>query len=365
MFIAASLLLTVPEVILLLFGAIILGITIHFFITSRKSLRAATREMEKGEKGSLVRNEWKLRYLNDMEQRDKEISSLKTQLLEAEENVNIYSIEADEMRRQNVKLGAEIQRLETEIERVQKEPASVQHQQVQPLVSYGTHVNMSSGDYIEQLRQAQSGLVEQNEKINQLLSNIDLIKEKEEMQLEMQRNNAELEAQLNNMKVELSEREKEINNIRQKEQLTKEMTSMLDSAYSEFSVLQSKIQKLESQLTASRMLNLEYEDLKEAHIRLKRDLEEHKNKLNAVSNENQQLQSVLTDTEDKLRESNFQRLQLQKRVTYLEELNNDFQVVSDANKKLEGQLRRIGELESLLNVTEEERDNLVRKHEDK
>jgi chromosome segregation ATPase len=167
------------------------------------------------------------------------------------------------------------------------------------------------------------------------------------------------------MKVELSEKEKEINNIRQKEQLTKEMTSMLDSAYSEFSVLQSKIQKLESQLTASRMLNLEYEDLKEAHIRLKRDLDEHKTKLNAVSNENQQLQSVLTDTEDKLREANFQRLQLQKRVTYLEELNNDFQVVSDANKKLEGQLRRIGELESLLNVTEEERDNLVRKHEDK
>jgi chromosome segregation ATPase len=224
---------------------------------------------------------------------------------------------------------------------------------------------MDSAEYLEQLRQAQRGLLEQNQKINQLLGNIDVIKEKEEMQREILRDNAELSAQINNMKVELSEKEREINNIRQKETLTKEMTSMLDSAYSEFSVLQSKIQKLESQLTASKMLNLEFEDLKEEHIRAKRDMDEQKGKLNSLSSENQQLQSLLNDTEDKLREANFQRLQLQKRVTYLEELNNDFQVVSDANRKLEGQLKRIGELESLLNVVAEERDHLVRKQDDK
>jgi hypothetical protein len=361
MLIAASLLLTVPEVILLLFGAIILGITIHFFITSRKSLRATTRELQKSSTGKNDKNEWKLRYLNDMELREKEITTLKQQLSEAEENVHIYSIEADEMRKQNVML-------ESEIGRIKKEPAPVQpvHQEIQVShTSQPSHTHIDPADYIEQLRQAQSGLLEQNQKINQLLSNIDVIKEKEEMQREILRDNAELSTQLNNMKVELSEKEKEIHNIRQKEQLTKEMTSMLDSAYSEFSVLQSKIQKLESQLTASKMLNLEYEDLKEEHLRLKRDLEEHKVKLNATSSENQQLQSHLADTEDKLREANFQRLQLQKRVTYLEELNNDFQVVSDANKKLEGQLRRIGELESLLNVVEEERDQLARKQEDK
>jgi 5-bromo-4-chloroindolyl phosphate hydrolysis protein len=109
MLIAASLVLSVPEIILLLFGAIILGITIHFFITSRRSLKATTRDLDKG---SLAQNEWKLRYLNDMELRDKEISSLKQQLQEAEENVNIYSIEADEMRKENKKLEAEISRIE-------------------------------------------------------------------------------------------------------------------------------------------------------------------------------------------------------------------------------------------------------------
>jgi chromosome segregation ATPase len=343
MFIAASLILSVPEFALLLFGAIILGITIHFFITSRRTLQATTKELEKK---SFARDEWKMRYLNDMELREKEIAGLKHKLAEAEENVEIYTIESEEVRLQN-------QKLETEIIRLKNQPAPVQS--VQPIQRTNDKF-----DYLEQLRQAQAGLLDQNQKVNQLLTNIELIREREEKHREILRDNAELSAQINALRMELSEKEKELNAIRQKEQMTKEMTSMLDNAYSEFGVLQSKIQKLESQLTSSRMMNLEYEDLKEEHTKASRELEEQRIKATAFSNENQQLQLQLMDTEDKLREANFQRQQLQKRVGYLEELNNDLHVVSDANKKLEGQLRRIGELESMLNVISEERDELVR-----
>jgi hypothetical protein len=42
-------------------------------------------------------------------------------------------------------------------------------------------------------------------------------------------------------------------------------------------------------------------------------------------------------------------------------MNNDMQTVAEANKKLEGQLKRIGELESMLNMVSEERDELARK----
>ena len=90
------------------------------------------------------------------------------------------------------------------------------------------------------------------------------------------------------------------------------------------------------------------------------DFEEHKIKVNALTIENQQLQTQLADVEDRLREASFQRQQLQKRTVYLEELNSDLQVVSDTNKKLESQLRRVGELESMLNVVSEERDQLMR-----
>jgi chromosome segregation ATPase len=160
------------------------------------------------------------------------------------------------------------------------------------------------------------------------------------------------------MRLQLTEKEKEINHIRQKEQLTNEMKSMLDNTYHEFNTLQNKIHKLESQLNSSRLMNMEYEDLKEAHSRMTRDFEENKVKVTALTTENQQLHAQLTDVEDQLREANFQRQQLQKRTAYLEELNKDLQVVSDTNKKLEGQLRRVGELESMLNVVSEERDQL-------
>ena len=74
------------------------------------------------------------------------------------------------------------------------------------------------------------------------------------------------------------------------------MKSMLDNTYTEFNTLQSKIQKLESQLTTSRMMNLEYEDLKESHFKMTRDFEENKLKVNALTTENQQLQAQIDGT---------------------------------------------------------------------
>jgi hypothetical protein len=73
------------------------------------------------------------------------------------------------------------------------------------------------------------------------------------------------------------------------------------------------------------------------------------------------LQIELSKVEDKLSESNQQRQQLQKKVAYLEELNNDLHQMTDANKKLEGQIKRLGELESKLNIVAEERDRLREK----
>ena len=331
----AGLTLSIIEITVLMLGAIVLGITIHFFITSRRSLKNSTS----GESNKISKSleEWKLKYFNDVEIRDKELATLRGRLEESEENSNINSIEADEMRQQN-------KRLKTEIETLRKTlPAS------------------EKPDYIQQLRQAQSSLMDHNEKINQLLEQIDLVKETEEKQQEILKNNEALSEQIAELKSLLSQKEKEANNIRQKEHLTKEMTSMLDSAYSEFNTLQSKIHKLESQVNSSKMMNMDYEDMKEAHYKLTRDYDENKLKLNTASTENQLLHSQIIETEDKLREANFQRQQLQKRVAYLEELNNDLQAVSDANKKLEGQLKRIGELESMLNVVAEERDQLVRR----
>ncbi len=343
--ILATLTLSVFEVVLLFFAAVIVGITIHFTITSRRSLQSAMTDKDEVNK---QRDEWKLRYFNDIELKDKELTTLKEQLQEAEENSNIYSIEAEEMRKENKKLQVEMDNLQkvSHISQLHNDVISHDHP-----------------GYLEQLRQAQVSLKDHNEKIMQLLGNIDAIRQSEEKHEQLQKANEELSAQIAELRVRLSDKDNEIITIKKKEHLTKEMTSMLDNAYSEFNVLQSKMQKLEAQANSSKLLSMEYEDLKEGHRKMVKEFEDQKAKLNTLASDNQHLQTTLIETEEKLREANFQRQQLQKRVSHLEELNSDLQAVSDANKKLEVQLKRIGELESMLNMAAEERDQLIRRVE--
>src|SRR5215510_12115132 len=243
--------------------AIVLGIVIHFFITSRRSLKSSSSSIET-EKNKQTVDEWKLKYFNEVEKKEQELDEMKSLLNEAHESNHIYKEEIEELRKQ--------QKRSQELGSAQKTAAAE-----------------SKPNYIEQLRIAQASLLEHNEKINQLLENIEMAKENEEKQKLMEEENEGLMNQIKDLKYILSEKEIEIHNSRQKENLTKEMTSMLDSAYSEFNTLQSKMQKLESQLSSSKMISLEYEDLKEAHIKVLHEYEDYKAKLQAMTAENQQL----------------------------------------------------------------------------
>ena len=70
---------------------------------------------------------------------------------------------------------------------------------------------------------------------------------------------------------------------------------------------------------------------------------------------------LLNETEDKLSEANLQRQQLQKKVQFLQDMNDDMSNISETNKRLQNELRRIGELESMLGMMEEERNRTSRK----
>jgi molybdopterin converting factor small subunit len=115
----------------------------------------------------------------------------------------------------------------------------------------------------------------------------------------------------------------------------------------EFNVLQEKLQKLEGNLSQPQK-GADYEQLHESYFKLTKDFDEARQRQIALWDENQRLSRILSDTEDKLREANFQRQQLQKKVAFLEELNNDLQQVSEHHKKLDSQLRRISEMDALL-----------------
>ncbi len=395
----ASLSLSLLEIILLIFGAVILGITIHFFIASRRGLHAMEMEMHKT--AAVDQDEWKHRYFNDIEVKDKEISVLKQRLDEFQDDSTLYTDELEELRKDNLQLRREAEQVKRNELHLESYESSIQElrraneQLKQELSQAKTAVGNTSEveelqllneqlqleldemkeklvhaaaplspeshkpDYLDQLQQAQRSLLEHNQKINALLGNIDVIKEKEEKQREILHDKERLASELDNLRETLQEKEEEINTIRQKEHLTKEMSSMLDNAYSEFGVLQEKIQKMEAQLTASKMVSLELDDLREEHLKAVRDRNEQKTKADSLTTENQQLHLLIRELEEKYRDTSFQRQQLQKRVVYLEEINRDLQIVSDANKKLENQLRRVSELESMLHIVSAERDQLA------
>jgi chromosome segregation ATPase len=328
--------LSIIEIVILFISAVVIGFVINLFFSSRKGMKQDISDSKRSISSGL--DEWKLKYINEAEIKDKEIADLKNRLHDASEDKRIHEIEIEELKSQVKRLNLELQQSKTE----------------KPVAQPRT-------DYYDQLRQAQQSLLEHNMKISLLLEQVDVIKETEEKSQEILRSNEELSMQIKDLRYLLGEKEDEINQIKQKEHLTKEMTAMLDNAYGEFNLLQIKIQKLESQLSSSKMVNIEYEDLKEAYYKVVRELDEQKNKTNHYLQENQSLQIELTKVEDKLSESNHQRQQLQKKVAYLEELNNDLHLMTEANKKLENQIRRLGELESRLHIVSEERDRLKEK----
>jgi len=318
------------ELSVLLFCAITLGIVIHFFIVSRKNLQSSLIAAEKLKR---TLDEWKLKYFNEVEKKHREIDQVRKELIESQENYKIYKLEAEELRKNQQKLELETNRNKTG----------------------------SSTDYLEQLFEARVSMMDHSKKVEQLMENIEELRTNEEKQKLLEEENEELIRKVNEMKQLMSEKDEEINKIVNNQTLRMEMSSMLDNAYSEFNNLQAKIQKLETQLTASKLAQIEYEGLHENYYKINSENEEYRNKMQTLTVENQQMTLKLFEAEDKLREANFQRQQLQKRVSYLEELTRDLQMVTEANKKLEHQLRRIGELESMLNVVSEERDQLKSK----
>jgi hypothetical protein len=101
--------LSVIEVIILMLGAITLGITIHFFLISRKSLKDVTSDAN----GKVLREleVWKLKYFNDTELRDKELEDLRYKLSVASTSTDDVSIEIEELQIKNKKLQTELESL--------------------------------------------------------------------------------------------------------------------------------------------------------------------------------------------------------------------------------------------------------------
>lgn len=333
-----------PEIIICELGALILGFTIHFFWNSKKSLRINDPSASTG----ISENDnWKLKYYNDMDMQERSQQQLRDRLNQAQESEQILTMELEETRNELEDFRKELENTRLDLEEAgYKLAASTAPVSVEEEALSG--VPAPAADYLSQLKAAQEKLVEHNNNIYRLLEHTQLLGEAEKTNQDLQRQNEQLNEELRSSGQLLVEKENEIGYLRHHQKLAEEMSLRLDKAYEEYNSLQEKLQKLQGYLTQPHKKSGDYEELKENYFKLGKEHDEMKLRHISLREENQRLARILADTEEKLKESNFQRLQFQKRSAFLEELNHDLQEISEHNKKIESQLRRVSDMETLL-----------------
>jgi chromosome segregation ATPase len=212
----------------------------------------------------------------------------------------------------------------------------------------------------DDLIQSLKGTISQQQKLlNGFLKQIDELEDSGKMELEAE--NEELKLELEGMEKMLSSRDAEIERLQQQATIALSMSTRIDEVVQEFEHLQKRMMELEEQATKASILAMELEEAREGYDLVRMDLIKKQERLEDVIAENQNLRQQMAETEDKLVEANRQRQQLQKKTQFLQDMNEDFHSMSESNKKLQTELRRIGELESMLNMIAEERDQLLRK----
>jgi len=332
-----------PEIIICELGALILGFTIHFFWNAKKNLRISEQPPSTG----ISENDnWKLKYYNDMDMQERSQQQLRERLNELTESEQISGIELEERRKEIEDLRLELDTVKQELEEAttyNQVPAAIETAPVTVFIA-----PTPTSDYLSQLRNAQEKLLEHNGNIHRLLQQIELLGESEKKNQDLQLQNEQLVGQLREVGQLVTEKENEISYLRHQQKLAEEMSLRLDKAYEEYNGLQEKLVKLQAYLTQPFNKSPDYDELKEAYYKLSKEHDEMKLRQISMREENQRMSRILADTEEKLKESNFQRQQFQKRAVFLEELNHDLQEISEHNKKIEGQLRRVSDMEALL-----------------
>jgi len=271
-----------PEMIIFLLAAILLGFSIHFYWSGKKSVPGIRNTMAMDDSKISEEDQSRLQLYEQIEKHEKSEDRLKKELIRMSETEKSLLRELEETR-------DEVSRLERTAEKnIVSEPVPT----IQPTIQ------SSPARQFSELVIAQQHL---------------------------------------------------------NESLSKEMTERLEKAYSEFNFLQERINKIHSQVIDPTKRNFEFDELEQSYFRLTKEYDELKIRHLTLMDDTQRITRALADSEEKLRDANFQKQQISKKVVFLEELANDLQQLSGHHKKLEGQLRRISEIESLLSRTAQDK----------
>ena len=297
------------DIVILQLGAIVLGVAIHFFLVSRKTLRQTIAPEKK-----------------------KKPQSSPREFLPFEDDLPFAAPP-------------------TAAKPKKSKPEPDEQLMPPPIKS-----RVAKDTVIDSFKET---VLQQQKSLSSFLHNIESLQSEEYLQL--QKENTALKKTIGQFETMLEKQEAELEGAKQQAALAQKMASRIEEVHKEFDYLQTKIVDLEKQSRQANALAMELEDVKQAYEQLNKEVLRKQGKLEEVIAENQRLHFKLSETEDKLTEANFQRQQLAKKAQLMQEMNTDMQQMAETNKKLQTELRRIGELESMLNTIEEERASLLKR----
>ena len=309
--ITAAVNLTLLESLTLILVCLIFGLTLYFFLRSRKTLRQTLKASRQ--------------FFTTTKQEEKVIEKSPMQSLEE----------------QYLRLRGRI------IVKDELELPAEKH-------------SASADDHVA--RDLKQTISQQQKLLNTYLKKVEALEQ--EGREELKAENNQLQKEMMRLQQLLEHKEEELEELQEEIEGAKKMASRIEEVYREFDLLQQKMALLENQAGRANELAMELEDTRHSYEVVHKELLRKQEKLEEVMNENQRMRMLMDEVEDKLAESNLQRQQLIKKVQFLTDLNSDLQNISDTNKKLQTELRRIGELESMLNMMSEERDFLLRRKKD-
>ena len=301
--------------IVLPLGAITLGVTIYFFLKTRESLK---KTMESNLTASIP-----------ITHKEQTVSSRRKNLLSD---------------------------IEVQFSRMKQRMVAARTEENRP-------VAIESGTTAPVVEDLKTTILQQQKLLNAYLQQVEQLEN--DGKEELRKQNQLLEKEIARLHHVIEQKDQEIDEVLQQTSAEEKMAARIDEVYREFEQLQTKMALFEKQAGKANNLAIDLEDAKHSYEQVHRELLRKHERMEEVMAENQKMRMEMNILEDKLADANLQRQQLQKKLQFLQEISTDMQSISDANKKLQTELRRIGELESMLHMMAEERDSLLRKKGEK
>ena len=211
------------------------------------------------------------------------------------------------------------------------------------------------------LNDVKDSILQQKQQLDKLWQRVDSFVMEQPIPVKSKKDDAGLYEKIEGLELMLEEKDEELQKLRKSNEVAQMMASRLEQVEEEFNLMQERLEGFEKEASRAKQLAMDLEDAKEECRQLHKEHQRKGEKLQELMQEQARLHQQLCETEDKLQEANMQRHQFMKRARILEEMNSDFQNVTDTNSKMKNELRRMGELESMLNMMTQERDHLLRK----